>query len=85
VSEDRTEDYTAAHAQEALARDPRVNEPELEVKVVGGRVFVTGTVPTEERRDAVTAVVHECCPDLEVENRTTVGRYPRAEGTEQVR
>lgn len=85
MSDDRTEDYTAAHVQEELARDPRVNEPELEVKVVGGRVFVTGTVPTEERHRAVTDVVRECCPDLEVENRTTVGRYPLAEGTEQVR
>lgn len=85
MRQDRTEDYTAAHVQEELARDARVNEPELEVKVVGGRVFVTGTVPTEERQRAVTDVVHECCPDLEVENRTTVGRYPKAEGTEQVR
>lgn len=82
---ERTDDYVAAHVQEALARDPRVNEPELEVQVVNGRVFVTGVVPTQERKDAVGAVVHECCPDFEIENRTTVARYPQADGTERVR
>jgi osmotically-inducible protein OsmY len=81
---DRTEDYTAAHVQEALARDGRVNEPELEVQVVNGRVFVSGTVPTQERREAVEDVVRACCPGMKVENRTTVGRYPEADGAERV-
>lgn len=80
-----TEDYVAAHVQEALARDPRVNEPELEVQVVSGRVFVTGVVPTQERREAVADVVRECCPEFEVENQTTVARYPEAGETERVR
>jgi BON domain len=80
-----TEAYVAAHVQEALARDPRVNEPELEVQVVGGRVFVTGVVPTDQRRRAVEAVVHECCPDLRVENQTTVAHYPETGETERVR
>lgn len=82
---ERTDDYVAAHAQEALARDPRVNEPELEVQVVNGRVFVTGVVPTDERREAVEAVVREVCPDFDVENRTTVARYPEAGEPERVR
>ena len=43
--------YVAAHVQEALARDPRVNEPELGVTVVNGRrVVVNGHVPSQERR-----------------------------------
>jgi osmotically-inducible protein OsmY len=78
-------EYVEAHVHEALARDPRVNEPELQVSVVKGRVLVTGVVPTEERRTAVTEVVREECPDLEVENRTTVARFPDAGGTEQLR
>jgi BON domain len=82
---ERTEDYTAAHVQEALARDPRVSEPELEVQIVGGRVIVTGVVPTDERHEGVDAVVRESCPDLEVDNRTTVGRYPDAGEAERVR
>ena len=76
--------YVAAHVQEALARDHRVNEPELGVAVVKGRVVVSGHVPSEQRREAVTEVVRECCPDLEVENRTTVGRFPEADGVETV-
>jgi osmotically-inducible protein OsmY len=82
---ERTDVYVAAHVQEALARDERVNEPELEVQVVEGRVFVTGVVPTDERRRAVEAVVRECCPDLDVENQTTVAHYPDAGETERVR
>ncbi|HEX6330183.1 MAG TPA: BON domain-containing protein [Actinomycetota bacterium] len=82
---DDAEDYTAAHVQEALAQDRRVNEPELEVQIVGNRVFVTGTVPTAERRDAVAEVVRERCPGFEVENRTTVAHYPDADGAERVR
>jgi osmotically-inducible protein OsmY len=82
---ERTEDYAAAHVQEALARDARVNEPELEVQVVHGTVFVTGVVPTQERRDAVADVVRECCPGMQVENRTTVANYPDTGETERVR
>ncbi|HET9249896.1 MAG TPA: BON domain-containing protein [Actinomycetota bacterium] len=84
MSTDESE-YVAAHVQEALARDPRVNEPELAVTVVKGRIVVHGNVPTEERRRSVTEVVRGCCPDLEVDNRTTVGRFPDAEGMENVR
>ena len=77
--------YVAAHVQEALARDERVNEPELEVTVVKGRVVVSGHVPSEERREAVTEVVREYCPDLQVDNRTTVPRFPEAGGVETLR
>jgi osmotically-inducible protein OsmY len=80
-----TDAYVAEHIREALATDDRVNEPELEVQVVGGRVFVTGVVPTDERRAAVGEVVSECCPDLEVENRTTVARYGDTGVTERVK
>jgi hypothetical protein len=84
MSTDESE-YVTAHVQEALARDSRVNEPELGVTVVQGkRVVVHGHVPSEERRRSVTDVVRECCPDLEIDNRTTVERFPDAEGMETV-
>lgn len=83
MSMDVAPEYLAAHVQEALARDPRVNEPELQVAVVAGRVRITGVVPTEERRAAVDEVVRERC-DLEVENRTTVAAYPDAVHEERV-
>jgi osmotically-inducible protein OsmY len=64
--------YTAEHIHQALASDERVSEPELRVKVVAGRVVVTGEIHTRARRDAVAAVVHEVDPDLVVDNQTTV-------------
>lgn len=79
-----TPEYAAAHLREALARDPRVNEPELQVTIVSGRVRVTGVVPTEERRAAVEEVARECCSGMEIENRTAVGRYPNAPHEERV-
>ena len=82
---DGSDIYLAEHVHEALATDARVNEPELEVQVLGGRVLVTGVVPSEERRVAVTEVVREHCADLEIENRTTVARYPEGSGTERVK
>jgi hypothetical protein len=86
VSETREDDaYIAEHVHDALATDERVNEPELEVQVVGTRVMITGVVPTDERHDAVDDVVRECCPNLDVENRTTVARYPDAGGAERVK
>lgn len=67
--------YLSAHLQERLAGDPRVLEPELVVSVEGSRIRVDGVVPTAERREAVTHVVREACPDHEVDNRTTVADY----------
>jgi hypothetical protein len=66
------EGYTAEHIRQALASDSRVNEPELRVQVVAGRVVVTGDVPTEERRAAIPEVVAEVDPELVVDNQTTV-------------
>jgi hypothetical protein len=67
-----TDAYLREHVRQALATDERVNEPELDVEVEGDRILVTGVVPTDERRAAVTEVVRSCCPELDVDNRTTV-------------
>ncbi|HEX2424256.1 MAG TPA: BON domain-containing protein [Actinomycetota bacterium] len=76
------DEYTAEHIHQALAGDERVNEPELRVKVVAGRVVITGDIHTPERRDAVAAVVREVDPDLVVDNQTTVmGPAPQTELT----
>jgi osmotically-inducible protein OsmY len=64
--------YTAEHIHQALASDERVSEPELRVRVVAGRVIVTGDIHTEERRAAVPAVVRDVDPKLVVDNQTTV-------------
>jgi len=64
--------YLIQRVREALAHDPRVGELELRVKMVGEKVFITGSVPTDERRKAVSAVVQDVLPDVEVHNETTV-------------
>ena len=38
----------------------------------GSRVFITGAVPTEERRDVIAAVVRELLPEHQVSNHVTV-------------
>ncbi|MFL5796938.1 MAG: BON domain-containing protein [Actinomycetota bacterium] len=64
--------YLIQRIREALVHDPRVGELELGVKLRGGHVFVTGTVHTDERRRAVSQVVREVAPDLEIHNQVTV-------------
>ena len=55
--------YREEELRQALASDPRVAEPELDVTIAGDRVVISGTVPTEDRRTAVTDVTREHCPD----------------------
>ncbi len=77
--------YLLAKIRDALAKDPRVNEPELVVVVSGGTVMVSGTVPTEGRRKAVSEVVRQIAPGMEVRNATEVGPAlgePRVESVE---
>jgi hypothetical protein len=78
--------YTTEHIRQALASDPRVNEPELRVKVVAGRVVITGDVPTEERKRAIALVVHDLYPDLVVDDQTSVvaDMVPNRPGVEEI-
>jgi osmotically-inducible protein OsmY len=64
--------YLIQRVREALAHDPRVGELELRVKMVGAKVFVTGSVQTDERREAVSTIVREVLPEAEVHNEITI-------------
>jgi hypothetical protein len=64
--------YTAAHVHDALARDPRASDQSVDVRIADGQVFLTGDAASEAQRDAITAVVAELCPDLEVRNDVVV-------------
>ena len=81
---DAPEPYREESLRQALATDPRVMESELEVSIAGSRVVISGTVPTEGRRVAVTDVARERFPDLEIDNRTVVPTVPAAAGEERV-
>jgi osmotically-inducible protein OsmY len=71
-SESIPEPYLAEHVRDALAQDPRLSELHVEITIASGRVFLNGTVGSEERRAHLTSVVQELLPDREVVNHTTV-------------
>lgn len=64
--------YVGERLRDALVHDPRVGELDLQVRIAGERVFVTGTVTTDERRAAVSSIVGELVPELELCNEVTV-------------
>ena len=64
--------YLVGKLQEALATDPRVNALDIKVMIFGGKVHLTGQIPTAARRDAVLAGVTEAAPGVEVYNELTV-------------
>jgi hypothetical protein len=70
-----TDQYLVEHIRDVLAKDPRVHEIELQVNVAGDKAVITGSVPTEERRAAVTEVLKERFPDLRIDNQTRVPRF----------
>jgi osmotically-inducible protein OsmY len=83
-AEEQPPHYLVEKAREALALDERVNELEIKVKIYGKRVFLTGVVSTQERRDSIDDVMHEVLPGYEVQNETTVGSFDRPAEEEQL-
>jgi hypothetical protein len=77
-------EYVVGHIEEALARDPRVGELEISVRVTGRVVELTGTVTTPERQEAISEVVRTLLPDYEVRNMTTVGPFPEKHDKERL-
>ena len=67
-----SDEYLVERIREAIATDPRVNELELQVTVASGKVFVSGTVATAERRDAIGEVLAAVAPKHEIHNETSV-------------
>lgn len=76
--------YDQERIRQALATDPRVGEPELSVEIVAGRVLVSGSVPSQEVRDAVDAVVVEVAPGMPVDNRVELARRDAPAGEEPI-
>jgi BON domain len=76
--------YVVAHVREAIAHHPNLSELNVDISVAAGRIFLTGVVATEERRQELTRVVGELAPDYEVCNETELARFPRAEGAEEL-
>jgi hypothetical protein len=68
----RPDPYREEELRQALVTDARVAQPDLQVRLSEGRVIVTGSLPTHERRDAVEEVLHELAGDLQIDDQTVV-------------
>jgi hypothetical protein len=64
--------YVVARVRDALAHDDRVAALDLQVRIVGSDLFLTGMVSSEPRRDAAEAVVRAEVPELIVHNQLAV-------------
>jgi predicted nucleotidyltransferase len=68
---DEPDEYLIGRAQDALVRDPRTGELELDVAVDGDALVLSGAVATPERQAAVAEVVAKALPGREVRNLTS--------------
>jgi osmotically-inducible protein OsmY len=84
VSRTEPPQYVAEHVRDALRNDPRVGELDVQVRITGSRVFVSGNVATAERQRAITKIVEELLPDVEVCNETTIQNVPETEDLERL-
>jgi osmotically-inducible protein OsmY len=64
--------YVAEHVRDWLAVDDRLAALDIGVRIVGHKVFLTGTVATEARRTVVTEVVTAHLPEHEIHNELAV-------------
>jgi osmotically-inducible protein OsmY len=64
--------YLAEHIRDALAQDPRLSELHVDITITPGKIFLTGSVASEERRAWLTKVVRDLLPDREVVNHTSI-------------
>ena len=69
---DEPTQYLVARIRDTLAHDERVAALDINVKVVGDNVFLSGTVATPERRRSCERVVRELLPDHRVHNQLGV-------------
>jgi hypothetical protein len=68
--------YRAGFLRQLLARDPRTNLLDVDIRIVGNRVFILGSVESAVLRGAVEQVVREAVPaEMEVVNNLWVQAY----------
>ncbi|GAA1276330.1 BON domain-containing protein [Saccharothrix xinjiangensis] len=79
------EQYLSARLRRALAEDSRTTEQGVRVTVRGDNVLLSGSVASEERRDALKAVVHDVAPELTVLDDVKVVPVDAPAGREEIR
>ncbi len=78
------EKYLVQRVRDALIGDPRIGELHIDVTVRGDRVFLTGTVPSTERRDVIGDLVRGVLPDHTVHNHVGVEGIAASPGSPDV-
>ncbi|HEX4903746.1 MAG TPA: BON domain-containing protein [Acidimicrobiales bacterium] len=84
MSGDLAPEYVAEHVRQALTTDARTMEQGLDVRVVGDEVYVSGTVTSAERRDAVRQVAAEAAAGRRVHNEVDVAEPADRHTTERI-
>ena len=76
--------YVVARLRDALAHDERVAALDIQVRIVGSDVFLTGMVSSDPRRAAVEDVVRGEVPDLTIHNQLDVLPVEAPTGREEI-
>jgi osmotically-inducible protein OsmY len=76
--------YLVQRIREALAGDSRVRELEIDVRIRGNKMFLKGSVPTAERREAITSIAREVLPDHDIHNEIVVADLSEQPGVERL-
>jgi len=77
--------YVVARVRDVLAHDARVAALDIDIRIVGDGIFVTGAVATPARRRAVEEVVNELVPAYTLHNQLRVLDPGPAESAEELR
>jgi hypothetical protein len=68
--------HRVGYLHQLIAKDPRTNLLDVQVRIIGNRVFIAGSVESALLRGAVEQVVREAIPsDMEVVNNIWVTAY----------
>jgi osmotically-inducible protein OsmY len=84
MGEQSTDPYATEHLRDALAKDPRVNALDVQVRRAGDALVITGNTATAEHRDAIGEVVAELAPDARIRNDVTLTDLREPPGQEVV-
>jgi hypothetical protein len=68
--------YRPGFLRQLLARDPRTNLLDVEIRIVGNRVYIAGSVESAVLSAAVAEVIREAVPpEMDVVNNLWVQPY----------
>lgn len=77
--------YRAARLHAVIAEDPRTNELGVQVTVRGKDVYLTGTVPSQDRKGEIERVVRDLEPDVNLHNDVRVAECGEPGEAERLR